>query len=1294
MTDIQLPFPFLPLDVLGTLEDEVLRRSAMALQAMCNPSYGSAVSLPGEMLQHASAQLQSTRDILTQRLAAARVEALLAGNAEAAKLIDATPIFLQPPAPAPAPAPAASQSAAGAPGVSAPMPAAASLSMTPAQPKLPIAGRRAASLAASPAVSPASSNPMPSSASTSKLRASTCSAGSDRQSVAASVSSASSWRARRKSKPSRSARTNSKPRKGVVAARFVHSTDDPATAFFTTASSKPKRHWGPGAPKRKPARKPKPKHGVASAKPPIAGKATTTSRGGAGFGERSSAASHPASSAAAATGGGREAGAAGKHGAPISSTEVIASVGHAPGPCEAVPAAPPASAAIADTPEAGHQLSRHSKHSADADQHDEQAAAAAELQQDQQPADITPAWLSRSSSSGSSPGSQVSTSAGGRSGQQNPACPGGDQEPVWLQSSSSSASASSPARVDVSTTAAPVPQRTQHIQVTSLRSAPRAPTWLDSPERVEPSTRSPRELRVAPGNLRAALAAPVDLSIPVHLPSPTGATPMLEEQGEVPASVAPRPPPSPAQPAQAQQWLGPSAAVLADLFPTWASLFVAGLSGGGASASTTRGGWAASSGASQMAAHAGAGAAASPAITQQSAGDQARPALARLRRVVQYWLPKLAALSEAMIDWSEAASAAAENAHCVWADMVDGSSAGMADPATAMSVEHERSSSDSGADADPGSSDRVLGRSTAQRLRAAINTDDAPSLRVVVDAESGQRDVVEHSGQELESAAPALRIVAAAPHARRAQAALRLIQAQHTVCSSAQRVYVANEGQALVSWQWVLATAPAPSPVSASQPVPWLTSIAVGMPSEKRKQAKSDSRGSVAKQLRAPDPSFRFTWQRQHGLQGIAQLTRKDLLVHNLTRYAVLGGRLASAFDITPKAFVLPQQFNALLREHAAASRRGTPGASSVSALAQAALSAYNAGSSSSMPGSASAAAASGPIWIVKPAAASCGRGIWITQDVRKLGEIREGTPHVAQIYVPNPLTVDGFKFDLRVYIAVTSTAPLEAWVYYDGLARFASTAYDSSATALGTLSSHLCNTSITKGQGAQPSFLQHNAPAAHVGHCKCSLTWLWGLLAERGWDVRALWQQTRDVIVRALAVADDTIAHQPGAFTVLGFDVLFDEHGKAWLIEANAAPSMATGSPLDARLKCGVWAGLLRLLDVPPARADQLLPAVQALDAKLNSGDPHAVFRVLPAGDSRRAALDQAIQAAMQGALPRQYGMLPAGSTLGDAEAGKPASVAGWERLAPGEVEYNEAMQLKWQAFSTRWAASKGNTG
>jgi hypothetical protein len=49
----------------------------------------------------------------------------------------------------------------------------------------------------------------------------------------------------------------------------------------------------------------------------------------------------------------------------------------------------------------------------------------------------------------------------------------------------------------------------------------------------------------------------------------------------------------------------------------------------------------------------------------------------------------------------------------------------------------------------------------------------------------------------------------------------------------------------------------------------------------------------------------------------------------------------------------------------------------------------------------------------------------------------------IASEYIDNPLCIDDYKFDLRIYVAITSINPLRVYVYDEGLARFATVKYN-----------------------------------------------------------------------------------------------------------------------------------------------------------------------------------------------------------------------------------------------------------
>ena len=78
-------------------------------------------------------------------------------------------------------------------------------------------------------------------------------------------------------------------------------------------------------------------------------------------------------------------------------------------------------------------------------------------------------------------------------------------------------------------------------------------------------------------------------------------------------------------------------------------------------------------------------------------------------------------------------------------------------------------------------------------------------------------------------------------------------------------------------------------------------------------------------------------------------------------------------------------------------------------------------------------------LWIVKPTNSSRGRGIYIIDDV---SEVSLDDPSIISKYIADPLLINGHKFDLRIYVTITSYEPLRIYVYKEGLVRFASEEY------------------------------------------------------------------------------------------------------------------------------------------------------------------------------------------------------------------------------------------------------------
>ena len=124
------------------------------------------------------------------------------------------------------------------------------------------------------------------------------------------------------------------------------------------------------------------------------------------------------------------------------------------------------------------------------------------------------------------------------------------------------------------------------------------------------------------------------------------------------------------------------------------------------------------------------------------------------------------------------------------------------------------------------------------------------------------------------------------------------------------------------------------------------------------------------------------------------EITKKDSLFKNISRMQTLHGKRFYSF--VPDTYVIPQEVQVLSEEMEKDRNR---------------------------------------LWIIKPAGSSQGRGIFLTN---KVSDIPPGQQMVASEYLSNPLLINGLKFDLRVYVAVTSIDPLRIYIYREGLVRFA----------------------------------------------------------------------------------------------------------------------------------------------------------------------------------------------------------------------------------------------------------------
>ncbi|OQR92447.1 tubulin polyglutamylase [Achlya hypogyna] len=288
-------------------------------------------------------------------------------------------------------------------------------------------------------------------------------------------------------------------------------------------------------------------------------------------------------------------------------------------------------------------------------------------------------------------------------------------------------------------------------------------------------------------------------------------------------------------------------------------------------------------------------------------------------------------------------------------------------------------------------------------------------------------------------------------------------------------------------------------------------------------------------------------FQKVNHFPGMSNLARKSKLARNFQRMTKL---FPTQYDFCPKTWILPfdytefsQQFNA-------------------DGISQRAF-------------------------IIKPDHSCQGRGVFLTKNLK---DVNKTDIFVAQRYITAPLLISGKKFDLRIYVLISSIAPLRVYLFQDGLVRMCTADYTApNADNMELKFMHLTNYAINKRSN---NFEKNKDEAQDGAGSKRSLRWFLSWL-ETKFDkeaVAALWDGIGDICLKSILAVQPTIAQEyqstfakfakkvdddganinanSSSFAVLGMDVLVDEHLKPWLLEVNHLPSFHCDSPLDWNIK------------------------------------------------------------------------------------------------------------------------------
>lgn len=275
------------------------------------------------------------------------------------------------------------------------------------------------------------------------------------------------------------------------------------------------------------------------------------------------------------------------------------------------------------------------------------------------------------------------------------------------------------------------------------------------------------------------------------------------------------------------------------------------------------------------------------------------------------------------------------------------------------------------------------------------------------------------------------------------------------------------------------------------------------------------------------------------------EITRKDCLYRHFARMREKHG--AKHFSFVPQSFVLPHEIAELQEAMQANPNRN---------------------------------------YIVKPSSSSQGKGIFLTNNFQDVSALKQSS--IVCEYIDNPLLLDGYKFDLRIYVALMSVNPLRIYIYEEGLVRLATIKY-TQATSGSKYNqyTHLTNYSLNKHNAA----FQENQNAQNDDQgSKQSLSAFRRKLKAMGVDDNLVFAKIEDIIIKTIISIEHIInnavemfvPYKAGnCFEVFGFDILIDQELTPWLLEVNLTPALSCDSPLDQKVKSNCIADLLSLAGV-----------------------------------------------------------------------------------------------------------------
>ncbi len=221
-------------------------------------------------------------------------------------------------------------------------------------------------------------------------------------------------------------------------------------------------------------------------------------------------------------------------------------------------------------------------------------------------------------------------------------------------------------------------------------------------------------------------------------------------------------------------------------------------------------------------------------------------------------------------------------------------------------------------------------------------------------------------------------------------------------------------------------------------------------------------------------------------------------------------------------------------------------------------------------------------LWIFKPPDLLLGIGIKFLKNFTNL--TKKG---VITRYIPNPLLLYGKKFDLRLYVLISSFLPLKIYLNKEGLVRVTTTNYNLEEKNFNDPYIHFTHTVVN----------MRNKNFTHPKNFTDERGNLWSMAAlknyleRNGKNYNKVYNDIKDLVIKSILSAEYIFTKESRkkyfgkkVSTIIGYDILIDENLKPWLLEMNCkCPDLTPHNIVDEIIKTDFVVNYFNLLGLVP---------------------------------------------------------------------------------------------------------------